>query len=424
MNPTQSKWRNLTREELYDRVWQTPGSKLSEELGVSDVAIAKQCKKMAVPRPPRGYWAKIEAGRKVPMRKPLPPDPADVASKALRAPVPKRLVASGTNGLHPVAAELLKAIGTTKADEEQRVRLDEPTLPKATVSKAQGQKVAEAFDGIVKALESREIRFRKARSKYDPGYFEKGRDRIYLEIEEPVVSVTREPTAAEKRRPNWYARRDIREPSGKLTFTIKPERYTRSERKWTESEKEPLDVILAKVIEGICQHYIDLERKRAEEAEATRKRNEAYEIQRAADEKREHAKRLEKAAQTREEDLIKAAEWWRMYWVTCEFIDEAERRWREASPEGLTSEQDEWLAWAREKSQGMCPFASGYPDPAVDGTFDPSAVTFGGPYPATRSFPRPPTMPEIPVQTSQSSYGYSSPAAAPKPYPFWLKHQR
>ncbi len=420
----ETRWRNLTREELYERVWQTPGSKLSAELGVSDVAIAKQCKKMAIPRPPRGYWAKIEAGRKVPMKKPLPPDPADVASKALRAPVPKKLMESGGNELHPVAAALLTAIRTTKADEEQRVRLDEPTLPKATVSKAQGEKVAGALNLIAKSLESREIKFRKARSKYDPGHFEKGRDRIYLEIEESVVSVSREPTGAEKRRSNWYARRDFREPSGKLTFTIKPERYTRSERKWTESEREPLDVILPKVIEGICQHYIDLERKRAEEAEATRKRNEAYEIQRAADEKREHAKKLEKAAQTREEDLIKAAEWWRMNRVTCEFIDEAERAWREAATEGLTAEQEEWLAWARTNAQRMCPFAAGYPDPAVDGAFEASAVPFGGPYPKTRNFPRPPTMPEIPPQSSQAIYGYSAPAASPKPYPFWLKYQR
>lgn len=42
-----------------------------------------------------------------------------------------------------------------------------------------------------------------------------------------------------------------------------------------------------------------------------------------------------------------------------------------------------------------------YPDPNLDGPFDPSAVPVGGPYPPHRGFPLPPTMPEIPVQLSR-----------------------
>src|SRR5687767_2075381 len=41
----------VTRQELYDLVWSTPGSKLSADFGVSDVAIAKRCGKLGVPRP-------------------------------------------------------------------------------------------------------------------------------------------------------------------------------------------------------------------------------------------------------------------------------------------------------------------------------------------------------------------------------------
>jgi biotin operon repressor len=35
--------KELTREELYEKVWSTPGTKLAEELGISDVAITKRC---------------------------------------------------------------------------------------------------------------------------------------------------------------------------------------------------------------------------------------------------------------------------------------------------------------------------------------------------------------------------------------------
>ncbi|MEJ7849360.1 MAG: hypothetical protein WKF92_14865 [Pyrinomonadaceae bacterium] len=55
----------LTREELYDRVWQKAAVYVAGELGLSDVALGKICRKMNIPKPPRGYWAMIEAGQKI-----------------------------------------------------------------------------------------------------------------------------------------------------------------------------------------------------------------------------------------------------------------------------------------------------------------------------------------------------------------------
>lgn len=55
----------LTRRELYDLVWSKPMTKLAAEFGLSDVGLAKICKKHRVPTPTRGYWARKEAGQKV-----------------------------------------------------------------------------------------------------------------------------------------------------------------------------------------------------------------------------------------------------------------------------------------------------------------------------------------------------------------------
>lgn len=44
--------------------------KLVHDIGVSDVAIAKACRKAGVPLPGRGHWAKSEKQRQ---RKPKPP---------------------------------------------------------------------------------------------------------------------------------------------------------------------------------------------------------------------------------------------------------------------------------------------------------------------------------------------------------------
>src|SRR5262249_51342656 len=55
----------LTRQELYDLVWATPMAKLAESFGLSDVGLAKICDRHRIPTPPRGYWAKKNAGKKV-----------------------------------------------------------------------------------------------------------------------------------------------------------------------------------------------------------------------------------------------------------------------------------------------------------------------------------------------------------------------
>ena len=51
------------RHKLYEEVWAEPVMKVAERYGVSGVALAKTCRKLNVPLPPRGYWAKIKAGK-------------------------------------------------------------------------------------------------------------------------------------------------------------------------------------------------------------------------------------------------------------------------------------------------------------------------------------------------------------------------
>ena len=61
----------INRSELYDQVWKIPLSRLAREYQISDVGLAKICRKLNVPRPPRGYWTKVEFGKSV-RRPPLP----------------------------------------------------------------------------------------------------------------------------------------------------------------------------------------------------------------------------------------------------------------------------------------------------------------------------------------------------------------
>lgn len=62
----------FTRQELYDLVWSEPMAQLAKKFGLSDVGLAKACRRVVVPVPERGYWAKLRAGKQV-IRMPLPP---------------------------------------------------------------------------------------------------------------------------------------------------------------------------------------------------------------------------------------------------------------------------------------------------------------------------------------------------------------
>lgn len=62
---------HLRRQQLYDLVWSEPLTLLAPQFDMSDVALAKICKRNSIPVPGRGHWAKLKAGKASP-RFPLP----------------------------------------------------------------------------------------------------------------------------------------------------------------------------------------------------------------------------------------------------------------------------------------------------------------------------------------------------------------
>lgn len=61
----------LSRAQIYEMIWSQPIQQVAPSLGLSDVGLAKLCKRYDIPRPPRGYWAKIQHGQ-APPKTPLP----------------------------------------------------------------------------------------------------------------------------------------------------------------------------------------------------------------------------------------------------------------------------------------------------------------------------------------------------------------
>jgi hypothetical protein len=65
MGPLECEEFTFTREEFYKVVWSRPATKIAAQLGCSDVTIAKVCKAYIIPKPPVGYWAKLQYGKKI-----------------------------------------------------------------------------------------------------------------------------------------------------------------------------------------------------------------------------------------------------------------------------------------------------------------------------------------------------------------------
>lgn len=81
----------LSREDLYQLAWSKPMSELAKDFGISDVALAKRCRRLGIPVPGRGYWARVDAGQKLhrptlPKRDALPQDEAQLTVAPNSAP--------------------------------------------------------------------------------------------------------------------------------------------------------------------------------------------------------------------------------------------------------------------------------------------------------------------------------------------------
>jgi integrase len=72
----------ISRKDLYALIWSEPMTSLAERFGISDVGLAKVCRRSDIPAPPRGYWAKVTAGGT--LERPDLPKRAGLGFRAIR----------------------------------------------------------------------------------------------------------------------------------------------------------------------------------------------------------------------------------------------------------------------------------------------------------------------------------------------------
>jgi hypothetical protein len=122
------KPKGLTRSDLYEAAWTESISRLAPKCGLTDVGLAKLCRRLNIPLPGRGYWRKLETGKRVPKRPRLPSRSA-VSSDAIVAslsgrpgtPPSKKATTAPTldlAALHPVAALALARLRNARPGKD------------------------------------------------------------------------------------------------------------------------------------------------------------------------------------------------------------------------------------------------------------------------------------------------------------------
>lgn len=489
----------ITREQLYERVWAEPATTVAKSFGISSVAVKKMCMRMNVPTPPRGYWARLAVGLKTPQT-PLPKlikgsgvvesEQIDAEKNALRdeafqadsgsptpttkgEPVANRLLLPVTlqiDRLHPNARAVHAALMKGKPDHRGLVHLESAEFPPIEVTKASAERTARVLHVIYSELELRGVELKLIEHYNYPRLgFVHGPDKMVISIEETFENIRREPTPEELRRPSSEWKLESYQATGLFRITLSECHGTWSVSRVfrrNEGPRRPIELLLYETVKAVWHYFTEQDERREQErikketaekaeiarreAETERQRVEAErmaleeKLRKEAEQQKIHKQKLEELAGMRVENLLRAAEWWRLQRMALDYVSACELHWtNEAGKQkALTDSQRKWLAWARTEIQAMPPDASGYPDSERDGAFDPTQIPFGGPYPDCRELPLPPTF-LPPRKIADEEPRHSQPPAAPPPaspvappetpfippayvkpqFPFWLLHR-
>lgn len=242
----------ITRKQLYRLVWTTPVSHLAPQYGISDVALAKLCWRRSIPRPSRGYWARLAAGQML-LQPELPPVPEGqdrpVVVRLLSRMAPVVIPAAGER-LHPIAEKMRRRLLVYKRDHRGLICLEAAGLPFVAVSPALVEKATAASHVLLSHAE-------RCQWVIDTGAhgrgleIRRGHRSLQFRIEEELAP-TSQSAGGTKRKPTGCLR----------LLTNRKGPATTHGRSWADRGKVPFDQFLTRFIEDVflpphAVHHLD-----------------------------------------------------------------------------------------------------------------------------------------------------------------------
>jgi hypothetical protein len=361
----------ISREELYKLIWETPTKHLCKQFGLSDVGLAKTCKRHNIPKPPPGYWAKKAHGwgvRKTPLPKCSDPmlekiefrqdevpkeEPSQFFDPEIEVLYEQELksepitVRSSLRGAHPLV------IRTRDGGDDEwglAVSASEPLDRRALL----------IMDAILRGLEKRGYQVKKPESQWSKyttivGYGHEFGLRLREPTKRSIKNLTPQEIEYRKKYPSAYNRTEYeynRTGTLQLEITHCPNWNTKVIRDGKKTLEERLAGLPGELLRAIDA----TRRQEAEWAEAERKREEAVRLR--EEEKAREKRRQERLARRRqrEEVLFRTAERWRR----CDLLRQFAEAVRQVAVEEIGSPDADpkiarWLVWAERVAERQDP---------------------------------------------------------------------
>jgi hypothetical protein len=376
----------LSREQLHALVWETPMRQVAPTLGLSDVGLAKACRKMKVPLPGRGHWAKKAAGRPV-RRVPLRPLPANdhetprqleskpeggreksPAAPPLPAPVAEQIqfesepknrirVVDSLRSAHPLvlrARDVLR--GSAKAPDDY-VRNWGVRHLDIDVSKAALTRALRIMNAVVKAFEKRRWEVSVGTREERSTLVTVMQQKISVGIREPRKQVQNEPAKPKRLfTGEWYTPYQSKyreEPSGRLSLVVR--------NNWGNAvDKSVSDTKTRGVEERLNQFMVLVVKVAHERAEWERSRIEA-ELRRREDEQVRLAEQRKRELEAARVAALEAqADRWRRSRTLADYLAAVRAHMASVRPdEAQARELEAWLDWAERQARAMDPLSGG-----------------------------------------------------------------
>jgi len=300
-----SRGAELTRRELYNRVWREPMVNVAKDFGLSDRGLAKICERAAIPVPPRGYWAKKAAGKRVVRPPLLELGGSDSSAKFRISPYWRtaKPTDSCEQGQQPNAAARFRELAEAELQEIKRIPApatlrDAHRLVAKWIEEEQRDRASWAgnsyrrqgsnnpnpierrrrrlLSALLRALEARGFTAEQGTYRSDLSVrFEQ--DKVTFEMSERIrqrrVRLTEDEQARRNTKQVWT---QTKEPTGELALKITSGMPAGLPSSWQDEADSPLEQQLHLVVVGfvVATAYGGERREQREEAERQRRREE------------------------------------------------------------------------------------------------------------------------------------------------------
>lgn len=370
------------RAKLLEQVWSDPVQVVAPLYGLSDVGLKKLCSRLQIPTPPRGYWAKLKAGKRVHSKPKLheytgqsrhlqrpavaaqpPPKTATEVDVRLQQvldfeqqPENQIVVAERVRDWHPFVAAARAALVRPIIDQRDMPQTRGKGLNISVSTDLQSRAVRVA-DALLKALEKRGHRVQQGTDTVEVVMFG---DAQRLRLFEPSIRSAYIPSAkqlAAKARGEWsYWPTWTFAPSGRLQVWV-DDGYG---GKIMDTDKRLVEQQLNKLMQMMATRAIESlvrkEQQAIDDAKRLAIRDIALARKRQQDEERQRLQDLETDAQN---------------WRRAQSIRQYLRAMEQTSSEtnNLPPEQLEMIRWGLAKADWLDPL-----QPKIDDLLDEEIV--------------------------------------------------